>query len=473
MIDVLIPTYKRPQKVRFLIENIKKTSSKISPLFIIHPSDTETEQILIEKNQNYIKTFLEYIGCINLGVKKTSNPFIFCGADDIEFTKDWDLKLLKVMKDKKIMVTGGTDDWTVSQSGVHISHPMVRRTYLDYGAYWNATSKDLYSPEYKHYQADIELEQLAHFRGVIKVCKNCTIHHHHYVNGKTQIDETYTKSRDKHIKNDTDIYLKRKQYFEFYETNALHSGKAIKLDKKRHSIIMPIWNCKEYVLKTVKSLIEKTKHKYELIMIDDNSTEFNGKALLQTLKEEAYKGGFTDVKIFANNSQKYCNFNWNKGVENATGDYISIINSDIEFLTDEWDDYLIENIDLGYELVNPYEQNKNYQEAFGIPFQNYFLNINHIKGCAFMMSRKFVNENFPIPPQLVHWFGDTYLSDKLKHTMFDIRVVVYHHGSKSSSKLNNKFFWKLVYKDCLEYEKIKPKGNTILENIKNNLKFFK
>jgi hypothetical protein len=472
MIDILIPTYKRPEKIRLLIENIKKTSTKATPLFIIRPDDKETEKILINKKAKYLKTFLEYMGCINLGVKKTSKPFIFCGADDIEFTKDWDLKLLEVMKDEKIMVTGGIDDWTVSQSGVHTSHPLVRRTYLGQ-SYWNATTNDLYCPEYNHYQGDIELEQLAHYKNVIKVCKDCIIHHNHYVNGKATEDTTYTVSRDKHIKNDTETFLKRKANFEFYDVGALHSGKAIKLDKKRHSIIMPIWNCKNYVIKTVKSLVEKTKYKYELIMIDDNSTEFDGSKLLNKLKLIAYQGGFCSVKILANNSQKYCNYNWNKGVELATGDYISIINSDIEFETAEWDDYIIENLDMGYQLVNPYERNKNFTTPFGIPPQTYFLNINHIKGCCFSMTRKFADSVFPIPKELVHWFGDTYISDKLRDTMFDIRVVIFHHGSKSSSKVNNKFFWELVYKDCLEYEKIKPEGNTIKQIMENNLKFFK
>jgi glycosyltransferase involved in cell wall biosynthesis len=452
-IAVLIPTYKRPSKLKELVENFFKYSKDSSLYFIINLDDNETVAELARlKNKFDFSIFNseeEYVGCINYGVKTTKEPFIFCGADDILFTKDWDLKLLKVMQDKSINVSGGIDDWTCSKSGVHISHPLVRRSYIEgVGSYWGGND-GLYFNGYKHYQCDIELEQLAWFRNCFRLCKEVTIHHNHYINKKSVDDETYAKSRKK-LKKDVETYNERCSAFEFWDLASLHQGLAMESvhKKKRLSIVMPIWNCEKWVRRTLDSLIKQTKHKFELIMLDDKSTEFDGAELLKELKEIAIAGGFVNVITKVNKKQKYTNANWNRGVELATGNYIAIINSDIDFLTEEWDDYLIENIDLGYELANPYQQDRVYSEKpyakASLPDVNGYLNI---RGACYLMSKKFAERVFPIPNDYVHWCGDNYISRQVRDFIFDIRVAIYHHISKSGEKVDQRKFWEIVEKD--------------------------
>jgi glycosyltransferase involved in cell wall biosynthesis len=239
---------------------------------------------------------------------------------------------------------------------------------------------------------------------------------------------------------------------------------------------MPIWNCEKYVRSTLDSLIKQTKHKYELIMIDDKSTDFDGVELLRELKEIAYDGGFTQVITKVNKKQKYTNANWNKGVELATGQYIAIINSDIDFLTEEWDDYLIENLDFGYELANPYQVDRVYNEiAYAkAPFPDVqrFLDI---RGACFMMSQKFALSTFPIPKQFIQWAGDNYIASKARDVIFDIRVEIYHHISKSGEKVDQQKFWTMVEKDVENW--IEYSGDftaeKILENCKKRLKQWK
>ena len=453
-IAVLIPTYKRPQKLRELIESFYANSSVAQLYFIVEPDDLEThkelELLFIENPDFKIIIFRgEYVNAINAGVNFTNEPFVFCGADDILFSPNWDKKLLRIMKCKSVGVTGGIDDWACSRSGVHISHPLVRREYIQNGSYWQSEGKYLYCPEYKHYQCDIELEQLAWTKGVFKLCNEVTIAHNHYVNHKSEDDETYQRSR-KNLKVDTAVYDKRKMAFESWDLNQLYLGNAVESEFARMtlSIVMPIWNCEKYVRSTLASLIKQTKNKYELIMIDDRSTEFDGAELLKELKEIAYAGGFTKVIAEVNKEQKYANANWNRGVELATGRYIAIINSDIDFLTEEWDDFLIENINLGYELVSPYQLDRIYHErAYAKPPMPNVQNFLDIRGACYMMSEKFAKNTFPIPSQFVHWCGDNYLASSTGDTMFDIRVQIYHHISKSGEKVNQKVFWNIVKKD--------------------------
>lgn len=474
MIDVIIPTYKRSEKLPNLIKSFKKNSSQARLLFVINIQDEDTRNKLERLGAEFITCNGEYVECINFAVKETDNPFIFCGADDILFTKNWDKKLLKVMEDEKIMVTGGLDDWIISKSGVHISHPLVRRSYLGQ-SYWNATTDDLYCPEYIHYQCDIELEQLAHTKGVLEVCTTCEIPHHHYVNGKSQDDHTYTRSRNNNIVKDTKTYEKRKHNFEYYDVEGMNMGivQPSPYQRKRLSIVMPIWNCKRYVQMTIDSLIENTLNKYELILIDDNSTEFNAHELLPKLASKCLKNGFTQVRVICNTSQKYCNANWNKGVKEATGDYIAIINSDIEFQKQDWDSYLIKNIDEGVELANPYEANHVYTKPYGMPPINSFLQKYNIRGCCFMMSKDLVKRVFPIPKQLIHWFGDNWIALGAKSYSYERKVVVYHYISKSGEKVDQLKFWNIVYNDCLEYEKltkenIEPIKQKCIDRIKEN-----
>ncbi len=483
-ICVLIPTYKRPEKLKELVNNFYLFSTQSKLYFIIDPSDKKTiaELKSIQQKTKYdfeiFEVVGEYVKAINLGVKLTKEPFVFCGADDILFTADWDLKLLKVMADETINVTGGIDDWTCSKSGVHVSHPLIRRSYIDgIGSYWGG-NEGVYFSGYKHYQCDIELEQLAWARNCFRLCKEVTIYHNHYVNHKVSDDETYKKSRLS-LKDDSELYNKRAKNFEVWDTQKLHQGYAVesKYIKKRLSIVMPIWNCEEYVIKTIKSLVANTKHKYELILIDDKSTEFNGEKLLKKLKEMALKGGFINVITEANKEQKYCNANWNRGVELSTGNYIAIINSDIEFLTLEWDDYLIENIDFGYDLASPFQKDRVYPgEPYMLPPPTDVCHKMHLRSACFMLSKQFAKKVLPIPSRYTHWCGDNYISYNAKTWLFDIRVAIYHYISKSGEKVDQLKFWKMVKQDCVNWGQDSVEDMTqIIANcdkrIENNSKY--
>lgn len=466
-IAVLIPTFGRAARLPDLVKNFRDNSSEAELYFVVEPNDLDTLRALTDLKENFFMSAGEYVECINKGVAETKEPFVFCGADDIVFSPDWDKKLLKTMQDPSVNVTGGTDSWLCSTSGIHVSHPMIRRSYIDdEGGSFN-TPGTLYYPGYHHYQCDIELEQVAHARDCFKLTEGVLIEHNHIVMETAEDDDTYKRSRLL-LEADTDTYNKRKARFEWYDTLELHNGKAVPAPKrmKKLTVVMPIWNCREYVVKTLESLLINTHNPYELILIDDNSTEFDGGVLLKRLADLA-RQRFIKVKAFRNNEQRYCNYNWNFGVSQATGDYIAIINSDIEFQKNKWDGYLIEDLDFGYAVASPYQSDAQYysKTPYQLPPPPDPQANMHLRGACFMISKKFAESIFPIPLNLIHWCGDSYISKRAASWIFDIRTSIFHHGSKSGAKVDQKVFWTMVSQDVDNWEALSGEEVTNLKNL--------
>ena len=89
----------------------------------------------------------------------------------------------------------------------------------------------------------------------------------------------------------------------------------------KFSIIMPVYNTEKYLEKSILSVVNQSYADYELICIDDGSTDgspqilsaFVDNARIKILKHECNKGLFCVRKT---------------GVQNASGDYILFLDSD-------------------------------------------------------------------------------------------------------------------------------------------------
>ncbi|MCC5803166.1 glycosyltransferase family 2 protein [Rossellomorea vietnamensis] len=88
------------------------------------------------------------------------------------------------------------------------------------------------------------------------------------------------------------------------------------------SVILPVYNVEEYLDECLKSIIEQTHKPYEIIAINDGSTDRSG----EILEEWASTYSFLTVIHQANSGGP--GGPRNKGLEMATGDYISFIDPD-------------------------------------------------------------------------------------------------------------------------------------------------
>ena len=98
---------------------------------------------------------------------------------------------------------------------------------------------------------------------------------------------------------------------------------------KKVSVIIPLYNEEKYILDCINSVINQTYKNIEIIVIDDKSTD-NSLKLLKKIKDNR-------IKIIELNENKGVSNARNKGIEEATGDYLCFIDSD-----DFWVKYKIE-----------------------------------------------------------------------------------------------------------------------------------
>ena len=92
---------------------------------------------------------------------------------------------------------------------------------------------------------------------------------------------------------------------------------------KKISIILPVYNTGAYLRQCLDSLVNQTIQDIEIIAIDDNSTDNS----MNILKD--YQNIYEDkIKIIANEYNLGAGASRNKGLEQASGEYISFIDSD-------------------------------------------------------------------------------------------------------------------------------------------------
>ncbi len=87
----------------------------------------------------------------------------------------------------------------------------------------------------------------------------------------------------------------------------------------RVSVIIPLYNHEHYISETVDSVLRQTFQDFELIIINDGSTDKSGEIVKN----------ITDVRIrYYSQQNQGAPFTINKGAQLARGEYISILNSD-------------------------------------------------------------------------------------------------------------------------------------------------
>ena len=218
------------------------------------------------------------------------------------------------------------------------------------------------------------------------------------------------------------LYNSRRYLFEQHIFIQLYKGNVVTPFRGKLSVIIPSYNQKEYLQKTVESLKENTFNPYELIIVDDCSNK-------ETVD---YIESLNCIKVF-NKTQKYVTANWNAGIKLATGDYIAILNNDIT-LSDYWDCYLMEALKGDVWVANPYQKDAGVSTPYGNSPRTGSIDV---RGSCFMFKKSLIEKIGYLPEELKIWYSDWYLGwlivEKFKKkTVYIPQSVVFHYGSKSS-----------------------------------------
>jgi len=89
---------------------------------------------------------------------------------------------------------------------------------------------------------------------------------------------------------------------------------------KKVSICIPVYNCKEYIGIAIESVLNQTYKDYELLVIDNNSTDGTWEEICR------YKD--PRIRLLRNVTNIGAMRNWNKALEEAKFEYIKILPAD-------------------------------------------------------------------------------------------------------------------------------------------------
>lgn len=93
------------------------------------------------------------------------------------------------------------------------------------------------------------------------------------------------------------------------------------MDTQKISVIVPVYNVEKYLSRCIDSIISQTFSDFELILVDDGSTDSSGKIC----DEYGKKDGRVKVIHKRNGGLSSAR---NCGLENAKGNYICFVDSD-------------------------------------------------------------------------------------------------------------------------------------------------
>lgn len=195
LIAVLVPVLNRPHRVRPFLENARAASEDVEVYFLAQESDTAEVAAIREAGGNLILTEgISWAHKINRGFEATTEPWIFCGADDLIFRKGWTDVARSVLDSSFSGVIGVHDTIGSADSSTHF---LVCRRYIEAFGTVDQT-RHVVHEGYRHNCPDVELVETARRRGRFVALRECVVEHAHWVTGKSEKDDTYEKGEASH-----------------------------------------------------------------------------------------------------------------------------------------------------------------------------------------------------------------------------------------------------------------------------------
>lgn len=198
MLDIFLPTYKRPHKLAEVAKNIEETTHHPFTLYFgLEKDDTEGikaakatgHQVIINPNKP------GYSNTVQAMYEASKGKYWFHSNDDFVHLKDWDKDPIGMLEDSPELMVIGCNDGNPKTRYYTIS--MVRRKYIEnMSGVVDMPNRCFYI--YNHNFIDTEFTETAISRGVWQACGSPCIEHHNpgfsHLFGEIEIDETYEKN---------------------------------------------------------------------------------------------------------------------------------------------------------------------------------------------------------------------------------------------------------------------------------------
>lgn len=239
------------------------------------------------------------------------------------------------------------------------------------------------------------------------------------------------------------------------------------------SIIVPIYNAEKYLDSCIQSVLRQTYTNWELILIDDGSTDKSGRI--------AEEYGFADERITVFHQKNLgVSLARNQGIDEATGNYVVFLDADDELI----EDCLAKTVNIAEETNadvvagRSCENQELFQdriiwtgaEALENSLKDHLFTYS---ACAKLIRREFIGKTRFTPDIRIN--EDSYFVFQLlcKQNVFVLTndvIYFYRANSESSSRtvFSEKYFDILIVSD-LKYKKIEEQFPQMHDLAKNML----
>ena len=187
---MLIPVLGRPHRIRPVLDSALEQTPDASVLFVASPDDDVDLAELKEQGADFITVSGNYAVKINQGIRRTTAPYIFTGADDLDFMPGW-FEAAEAKMSKTVGLVGTQDLCNRrTLAGQHATHFLLARWYAELGTI-DGQPGPLYEG-YPHEYVDDEVVATAKKRRAWAFAPESIVEHLHPDVGKAPMDELYS-----------------------------------------------------------------------------------------------------------------------------------------------------------------------------------------------------------------------------------------------------------------------------------------
>lgn len=243
----------------------------------------------------------------------------------------------------------------------------------------------------------------------------------------------------------------------------------------KFSIIIPVYNSEAYLKKCLDSVIAQDYKNYEIIIVNDGSTDDSYKIINEICKKNSH------IKYFDYGSNKGLSYARNYGVSKAKGDYLLFLDSD-DYYSDNFLNVLSESIEENDVVrfqcrdifddgsINEYNE-ESFSNMNGINSFNRICHFHYVElACLYCYKRKFWLDNgFKFKDKTYHEdFGLVPFILVNSSSTKCISFIGYNYIQRSGSIMSTNNYDKVLKKcnDFLEHFKfLKENGSKVSGNL--------
>lgn len=210
------------------------------------------------------------------------------------------------------------------------------------------------------------------------------------------------------------------------------------------SIIMPSWNTAKFIAESIQCVIEQTYQNWELLIVDDCSTDNTDEVVGPFLKD-------TRIKYLQNEKNSGAALTRNKAMREAQGEWIAFLDSDDLWTPDKLEKQVNFMKKHGYVL--------SYTEYEKIDEEGKPLNI-YVTGPDTVNKRKMYNYDYIGQLTMMYsakHFGLIQIKDIKKNNDYAIRLQLYKKPGTEAHLLKENLAKYRVRKKSISHDKLNKK----------------